>query len=242
MKKILILFFSVCTSFLVMAQDSIDYADCMPFFPSKEGSILVNKSYDAQNKLLNTMIYRVNQILENSPGKSTEIGFTITDDKDNVIDRGEIDASCGEGSNFYLNMKNRSFSPDVMNILGSNTALVGNFLDYPNIFNDDYLYATTYMPMTNNGFNVRSKETGAYINVRVHERNYEKTEKITTPAETFDAAKISFYFDVSTGKETKTYKGIEWIARNAGIVRSETYDNNGILLNYTVLAELREGE
>ena len=239
MKKILILFFSVCLPFLVIAQDSVDYTDCIPFFPAKEGTILVSKSYDAQDKLLNTMICRVNQTFEYSPGKSVEIGFTMTDDKNNVIDRGAIEAHCDEGNNFYLNMKNRSFSPEVMDILGTNTALIGNFLDYPNVFNDDYPYASN-MPMSDGGFNIKSEDTNAYVNVRVYGRNYEKTEKITTPAETFDAAKISFYFDVTTNKETETYKGIEWIAKFAGIVRSETYDSKGKLQNYTVLAEKKD--
>jgi hypothetical protein len=187
------------------------------------------------------MIYRVNQTFEYSPGITVEVGFTMTDSKNSVIDRGAIEARCDEGRNFYLNMKNRSFSPLVMNILGSNTALIGNFLDYPNVFNDDYPY-TSDMPMSDGGFSIKSEDTGAYINVRVYSRNYEKTEKITTPAGTFNAAKISFYFDVTSDKVTKIYKGVEWYAGYAGIVRSETYDNKGKLQIYTVLTEKRDKE
>jgi len=241
MKKIAILFFFVCMPFLAAAQDSADYTDCIPFFPTNEGALLITQSYDAQDNLLNTMIYRVNKVLEYSPGITVDVGFTMTDNKNNVIDRGTIEARCGENDNFYLTMQNKSFSPEVMDILGSNTALIGNFLDYPNIFNDVYPY-TIGFEMDDDGFSVRSKETGAFLNVRIYGRNYEKSERITTPAGTFDAAKVSFYFDAINNKETKTCKGIEWYAPRTGIVRSETYDKKGNLLNYTILTEAREKE
>jgi hypothetical protein len=238
MKKIAILFFFVCTPFLATAQDSMDYTDCIPFFPANEGALLVCQSYDAQNNLLNKMIYRVNKTFEYTPGITVDVGFTMTDNKDNVIDRGMIEARCGEGDNFYLNMKNRSFSPEAMDILASNTALIGNFLDYPNIFNDTYPYTIDFS-MEDNGFSIESKETGEYFNVRIYGRHYDEPEMVTTPAGTFNAAKVSFNFDVVNKKESKTCKGVEWYAPRTGIVRSETYDNKGKLLNYTILTETK---
>ncbi len=241
MKKVLVLFFSACIPFLMTAQDTADNTHCIPFFPTNEGALLVSKSYNAKNKLLNTMIYRVNQSFQYDPGTSVEIGFTMTDSKNNVIDRGEIDAQCGVLNDFHLKMRNKSFSPEVMKILGTNTALIGNFLDYPNVFNDDYPYVSDIV-MGESGFEIESKETNDYIKVHIYGRNYEKTEEITTPAGTFNAAKITFYFNVISNGEIRTYRGIEWVAIYAGIIRSETYDSKGKLLNYTLLTEYRDKE
>jgi len=211
----------------------------MTFFPSNEGAMLITKTYNGNNDLLNTMTYKVEKDYEYVSGSDMQISFMMTDNYNNVIDRGNIDASCMDGS-FYLKMVNRAMSPEVMGMLGSNTELVGNFLDYPDTFNDSYPFDGVFK-MDAGEYTVQSKtDKKDKLNVRIYDREYEKNEKITTPAGTFDASKITFRFDCTRDGVTKTHKGVEWYAPGAGIVRTETYDKNNNLENYTELTVLQD--
>jgi len=55
----------------------------------------------------------------------------------------------------------------------------------------------------------------------------------------FEASRITFMFDSKIDDEIETYKGVEWYAEGAGIVRSETYNKDGKLERYTVLTNLQ---
>ncbi len=235
MKYLLLIFIFVFSSSLVtMAQDD----GCMQFFPTDEGTVMVSKSYDGSNNLISTMTYKINKAYNYQSDTEVEIGFTLADSKDKVIDQGTLKARCDNGI-FYMNMINRALSPDVMKLLGSDTELVGDFLDYPNTFADEP-YSSTF-GMGGGTFTIQSKkDKKERMTVRVFDRSYLKNEQITTPAGTFSAAKVTFNFETTKDKKTTSYKGTEWYAPNAGIVRTETYDKSGKLQSYTVLTTLKK--
>lgn len=213
--------------------------DCMAFFPNVQGATLVNKTYDAQDNLLNTTVYRVNNAYDYVNGSTVEIGVTIANDQDVVIDRGSMDARCTDG-NFYLRMGNMSLSPETMQALGNNTGLVGNFLDYPNTFDSTYPFAGT-LQTTEGEYTIKSKNDEVDdVRVRIYNRQHDGSDIIVTPAGNFNASKVTFMFDCTKGGVTKTHRAVEWYAPGAGIVRSETYDNDGNLENYTVLTTLQD--
>lgn len=235
MKKIILIFASLLLSVLLIQAQN----DCMEFFPTEEGTVLINKTYDAGNNLLSTMTYRVNRSNDYFSGSSIQIGFVMTDRNNKVIDDGNLSAQC-DGGTFYLSMANRAINSDVMDVLGNNTEIISNFLDYPDTFNNDYPFSGDFK-MDGGQFTVRSKtDKKEYITVRMYDRNYIKNEKITTPAGTFDAAKITYIVEIVKDKKSETCSGAEWYATGAGIVRTETYDKAGKLQNYTELATLRK--
>ncbi len=233
MKKIFL--FVICFTFAVT---SISAQDCMNFFPSSVGAMLINKTYNGDDDLLNTTIYRVENGFDYTNGSDMEVSFTMTDNYNNILSQGNIDASCMDG-NFYLKMVNRSLSPEIMQMLGSNTELIGNFLDYPDTFNDGDPFGGVFQ-MDAGEYTLRSKATGETIRVKVYDRQYEKNERVKTPAGTFNAAKVSFNFECTKDGVTKKHRGVEWYAPGAGIVRSETYDADNNLENYTILTTLKD--
>lgn len=236
MKKILLFATLLVSTNLVVAQDT-----CMDFFPDTEGTVLENTTYDANNGLLRTTTYRVNKVYNYPSGNNSEIGFTMTNSMGTVINTGNIDATCTDG-NFRMEMKSKAMSPEVMNILSTSTELVSNFLDYPNIFNTSMTPFDSPFSMTDGQFTIKSdNDRKDDITVRVYSRQYEGNERIDTPArrDSFDAAKVTFNFEVTKNGQTMRYKGKEWYSSRFGIIRSETYDNNDNLLNTTVLTGIR---
>ncbi len=234
MKTLFFVFILIISSCMLMAQD-----DCMYFFPSNEGAVLVTRNYDAKGTLLSTTTYQVNNMDQPVTGSAIGIVFKITNSKGRLIDSGNLNARCDDGI-FYMTMTNRILSPDAIKMLEKDTELVGDFLDYPDSFGD--LNGGNFK-MSGGQFTIQSKkDKKIFAHIDVFGRRYEKNEKITTPAGTFDAAKVTFNFTITKNKKKTVYKGVEWYAVNAGIVRSETYDENGNLQNYSVLTILKTGE
>lgn len=219
---------------------SVAQDDCMYFFPNKEGAELVNKTYDANNNLVNTMIYRIENVMDYPTETDMEIRFFMTDKNGAAIDQGTLSARC-DGESFYLNMVNRGLTSDIMNALGEDTELTGDFLDYPNAFNMDYPFDGNFK-MDAGEFTIKSKNNkNDDIRVREFNRQYVGDEKVSTPAREFNhASKVTFDFEVTKGKQTTRYKGVEWYATNSGIVRSEVYDSNNNLLSYTQLTTIKD--
>ena len=73
----------------------------------------------------------------------------------------------------------------------------------------------------------------------VYNRNVEAIEKITTEAGTFECYKISYDVLTDAMIDIQT-SGIEWIARDAGAVRTESYNKNGKLTGYSELVKLEK--
>ncbi|HAH58211.1 MAG TPA: hypothetical protein DCL86_08700, partial [Bacteroidales bacterium] len=74
------------------------------------------------------------------------------------------------------------------------------------------------------------------MTVNIINRKVEAFESITVPAGTFDCYKITYDTDVKSIVKVTTTTA-EWIAKNVGMVRSETYDKKGKLTGYTVLSK-----
>lgn len=235
MKKILLFAIALVSANVMVAQD-----DCMNFFPDTEGTVLESTTYDVSNNPLRTTTYRINKVSDNTSGNAMEIGFTMANSNGTVINTGNIDASCMDGT-FRMKMNSKALTPEVMNILSTNTELVSNFLDYPNIFNNDTYPFESPFTMTDGEFSIKSNnDSRDEIRVRVYNRQYEGNEKITTSArrDSFDAAKVTFSFEVTQDGRTMRYKGKEWYSSGFGIIRSETYDNNDNLLYTTMLTNM----
>ncbi|MCC8153526.1 MAG: hypothetical protein LIP01_04540, partial [Tannerellaceae bacterium] len=204
MKKVFMFVCLLCVSVGFMSAQ-----DCMAMFPTTEGATMTTKSYDGNNNLISTTTYTVGENYQYVSGATAEIAFRSVDMNGNVVDMGSMEARCDDG-NFYLKRLNRSIIPDCQELVFENIELLGNFLDYPNTFSSPYPFDNTF-EMDGAEFTIKNKDDkDSFMRVRVYNRDYEKNEKINTPAGDFDAAKITYVVEVydSAKKETKNYKGI----------------------------------
>lgn len=208
----------------------------MSLYPTTEGSTLVTRSYDPYNRLEYTTTYRVERFLETTDGPQTEMVFNVADGDGAIVDAGTIQARFEEGD-FTFESVSKATHPNIAKMLSYNTQLVDSYLDYPDVFSS----AAEPFEMSEAEFMIKDKTKGDFLRVKVYDRQYVKNEKLTTPAGTFDAAKINFKFEVydSQSKTTMTYKDTEWYALGAGVIRSEVFTHDNQLLGYTVLETLR---
>jgi hypothetical protein len=77
------------------------------------------------------------------------------------------------------------------------------------------------------------------MSTKITNRKVEILEEITTPAGKYKCAKITYDMEMKMGMVIKL-KGVEWISQKVGIVRSESYDQKGKLMSYSVLSSFTE--
>jgi len=208
---------------------------CMALFPNDKGTTWETKCYNSGDQLVGSTKYMVKDYSEMPSGPNTEIVFTVMNANGEVQNQGEMEAYCNEGD-FYVKSESHPVNSDITSMISSNVNLLGSFLNYPNTFNMNDPF-----DMEGGEFTIKPKaDKKDFVRVRIHNRSFEKNEKVTTPAGTFDASKISYEVEVydNANKKTMNYKNVEWYAVGAGIVRAEAYDSNNKMDNYTVLASL----
>jgi len=75
------------------------------------------------------------------------------------------------------------------------------------------------------------------MTISITNRKVEAVENVTTPAGTFECYKISY--DIATKMMINVkMKGTEWYAKNVGLVKSESYNNDGKLMGSNLLTGL----
>lgn len=233
--KVKVLYVALASLFAVGAAAQ----DCAFFFPQTEGAQLVRKGYDAQGNLKNVLKYKVDHV-ENIPsGTEVEADFVVLDAGGRVIGEGDFECTCQDGE-FFMEMSDVASYPQAMSLIGEDIVLTSDFLNYPDAFSGapsldgsgGYYFDDANIKI----YSKNNKKKRA--NVSIHNREYVTTEEVTTPAGTFNCAKVRYDVDVNSPKGKVSGYGFEWYAPNVGVVRSEQYDSNDALQSYTVLEEV----
>ena len=90
------------------------------------------------------------------------------------------------------------------------------------------------MKMGDSGMNA-----GMDNQVKIHNRKVTAEEQVTTEAGTFDCYKITYDQTVTMkimGMERKNnFQGAEWFSKDAGMIKSESYNDKGKLTGSMVL-------
>lgn len=233
MKKMI---FSLLAGFACIGMTTAQES-CMALFPNTQGTTWTTKCYDAQDNLLGKTTYVVTDYSENMSGPDTRINFTVIDTMGVVLNQGELNAHCTNGD-FFMRSVSQPMDTDITRMISTNVNLLGSFLNYPDTFSSNFPYNSVF-DMDGGQFTIEPKgDRKDFVRVRVYNRSYDKNERITTPAGSFDASKITYNVEVynNENKETKTFRNTEWYALGHGIIRSEAHDSNNNLVNYTVLS------
>jgi len=81
------------------------------------------------------------------------------------------------------------------------------------------------------------------LTIQIFDRQVEKMETISTPAGTFECAKIVYSVQSKMGQvipiNVKS-TGAEWLSKGFGMVKSEQYDKKQNLMSYSLLTEFNQ--
>lgn len=207
----------------------IEAQDCTFYFPYKPGTQLEMKSFNEKDKLTSVNKSKVVEV----NGNTINVESEIFDDKEKSIGKLAYTVSCKNGEfvmdmNSYLRNVNMDAYKDMDVKVETEDMHIPATLKVGDMLDDGEMT----MKVSNKAFTIMT------IKVKVYNRKVEAMESITTPAGTFDCAKLSYNIDTKVGISV-SLKGVEWVSKNVGVVRSESYNSKGKSQGYMLLTSLK---
>lgn len=226
MKKLILLSALVLVGLVLKAQET--------FFPTKEGTVLVYKTFDKKDKITNMLRYTIKEV--SKKGSDMDITYLCEsiDPKDKPLFSEQITIH-QKGDKLYFDMSNfvskAAFVQDGQ--LSPEIQVKGNELQIPlNPQPGDVLPDASVEMALKMGF-VNMKTMAELTN-----RKVEAMEDVQVKAGTFSAYRLSCDVNASAmGIKTKS-KNVDWYAKGIGTIKTETYDKNGNLQSHTELMEI----
>ena len=206
--------------------------DCTFFYPLEEGTLIELKHYDQKSKLSGSTRQEIVDKQTSGGAIQLTIKSTFFDNKGKEMMTSDLTMACKDGvftfdMDQYLNDEMLSGMKDIdFRIEGDNLEFPASMSPGDELKEGIIRLIVPEMAMMN-------------MSTRVYNRKVEAIENITTEAGTFECYKISYDVFTDAMIDINT-KGIEWIARDVGVVRSEMYNKNGKLTGYSELVRLEK--
>jgi hypothetical protein len=230
MKTLFTLLLSVCFSFEILGQ-------CNSFFPLKENVRYEYEIYDRKEKLTTKMTHTC----KNIQGSGDNMSATMTQElydakKGDKIATSDLDWKCENGI-LHFDMKSMNLMMDEtqqmnMGDAGMSVDVTGDQLDLPSDLSvGQSLKDVSYtIKMTMAAMTLMNRT------YHVKDRKVEAQENLTTPAGSFDCYKVTF--TTASNKGRGEMKSAIWYAKDAGLVKSENYDDSGKLTGRQILTKV----
>jgi len=252
MKKIILSFILIIFSLGIFAQSNY-------YFPIEVGTVLTYKMYNEKGKLSKEMpwiTYTVKNV--EKKGNTTHIYFSINwKDQEKMLK--ELPA---EYQDIFENMEVK-IENDMMYMEFINSVMSKVLTPFANIKNSNATITTTgdtknvipvnmqigtSIPETNMKMTIKMNMQGMNMSMTNTTRTYDSKviakEDITTPAGTFSCFKITNKSEVAMDMGMMKQKEVEtqnqWLAKNIGFVKVETFDSKGKLKSYMVLEKIEK--
>ncbi len=222
---------ALVTWFLVVV--GLQAQTCDFYYPTKEGAVLGYSHYDKKGKLTGTSEQKITAIKKTPGGMEASIAVKTKDAKGEDIFNQNMTVKCENGV-FYFSMDNYIDQSSMSAYKDMNIEVKGDDLQIPAVMKAG--------DMLNNGSVTMTVENGGMklmnMTITISNRKVDGKEKVTTPAGTFDCYKISYEATTKMMITIHT-KGVEWYAKDVGLVKSESYMSNGKLAGSTILTILK---
>ncbi|UII21258.1 TapB family protein [Fulvivirga ligni] len=212
---------------LVIFSFNAAFSQCNPYYNFKEGKKWEITSYDQKDKKTGKQAYEITSLNENSSGWKATLAFQVYDKKDKETMDKEVDMECKDGT---IEMDMTRFIPAeaLQSMESMNVKLEMESLDWPANLSVGQKLSDGAIHMKSNMFN---------MSTRITDRKVESKESITTPAGTFDCFKVTYKI-ISESIMTIEMYAVDYIAKDVGVVKSESYNSNKKLTGYSLLTSV----
>jgi len=227
MKKLFLFTAMILIGIVLNAQET--------FFPTKEGTILVYKSFDKKDKVTNTIKYTIKHVTISGSNMDITYLCESIDPKDKLVFKEEITIH-QKGDKIYFDMGNfinkAAFQQN--GEIPAEVEVKGNEMEIPLNPNPGDV-----LPNANVEMSVKMGFINMKMSADIVNRKVEAIEDVTVKGGTFKCYKLSCDVNaVAMGMKVKS-RSIDWYAKGVGTVKTESFDKNGNLQSHTELVELK---
>lgn len=208
--------------------------NCEVYIPYEEGTEQTYANFNAKGKKESTIrqklvskkeekgatIFSIHQVLEPVKGEKTENDFRY---------------KC-TGDRFIVDMKSFINEQQMASMGDAKLDITFDEIDIPSGAKPGMKLKDGNVVMT------MISESPIKMNLKIYitERVIESIETVTTPAGSFECIKITQTVMSDMGIVKMTLKSTEWLAKNIGLVKSETYSKAGKLMGTMELQSVRK--
>jgi AAA15 family ATPase/GTPase len=204
--------------------------DCSLYIPAKEGSETEYKTYNDDNKFTGMSRNKIISVKKGAAGQQVEIQSESFDKKEKPVGTSTYVVGCENGS-FSVDMQSMITKEQKESFKDAKATITADKLDIPanpqvgqNLKNGSLKMTTV----------TSESPIGLTLSVAITNRKVAAIEDVTVPAGTFKCVKITYDAESKMIFTVRT-KGVEWYAKDVGLVKSETYSSKDKLMGYTVL-------
>ncbi len=207
------------------------YCQCDAYFNFQEGAEYEMTHYSAKDKISGKSLSQIISIEDNNGVITATIKGTMLDKKGEESTSFTYEYICDNG---ILKIDMEKFIPKESFGSDSNIEfdMKGDYLEIPgNLEVGQELKDGKIEGKMTMGDN--SAMANMTMTISIFNRKVVSREDITTPAGTFSCYKISYDMESATkvmGMNTKvSLKGVEYVAKGVGVIKTESYNKNGKL-------------
>ncbi|MCE3260407.1 MAG: hypothetical protein K0S12_2048 [Bacteroidetes bacterium] len=204
--------------------------DCSLYIPVKEGSETEYKSFNDDNKFTGMSRNKIIAVKKVAAGQQVEIQSESFDKKEKSIGTSTYVVGCENGS-FSIDMQSMITKEQKESFKDANATITADKLDIPANPQVGQTLKNGSLKMTTV---TSDSPIGLNLTISITNRKVAAIEDVTVPAGTFKCVKITYDAESKMLFTVRT-KGVEWYAKDIGLVKSETYSSKDKLMGYTVL-------
>ena len=205
--------------------------NCSSYYPMIQGASYSYNLYNKKNKLEGTTSYVVSDVKNDSGNTYASMKMKYEDAKGKNTFESDYNITCtGDG----IKIDYKSLFPSQMQKqyeeMGLEMEITGTDVEIPNNLSvgKELSDANVDVSMDMSGMSMK-------IEVNTTDRKVVGKESVTTPAGTFDCYIISANTSSKVMMTKQQIKDKLWLSEGVGMVKQETYNNNGKLMSSMVL-------
>ena len=202
--------------------------NCSKYYPSGEGKTYVINHLDKRDKVSSVTEYT---ILDQTAG-GLKVKTEVKEHNGDNIVTGTFDVKC-DGENTWIEPE-ALVSPGLMEqYKNMEYSITGDGLSIPNS-----LSVGQKLP---DGEVIMSVDAGVMtmnVTINMTDREVVREEQVTTDAGTFNCFVITYTNTVEMGMR-RTFNCTQWIAKGVGMVKEESYKQNGKRMSKSILQQIK---
>ena len=228
MKKLILFTVTFLIGMVLNAQET--------FFPTKNGTVLIYKTFDKKDKITSLVKYTIKDVKINGSDLDITYQCESLDPKEKLVFKEDITIH-QKGDKLYFDMGNfinkAAFQQN--GEIPANVEITGNNMEIP--LNPK---AGDLLPDANVAMALKMGFVNMKMAADITNRKVESIEDVTVTAGTFKTYRFSSVVNASAMGIKTSSKMIEWYAKGVGTIKSESYDKKGDLQSRTELVELQK--